>query len=232
MGPDGQPIPFALQKGVHEIYDLSVGEFDVEVKGVPDPGDRREERAKNLIEMMKVVPPPMAAVMAPMAVKSMDFSGAQEISERMEEALPPELQKKNNEDQPPIPPQVKAQMAAMQQEGQALVEKVKELEQERRTKKLELMARHMSDRLKAWLELTKLAVTEENADRRLVLTKQLEVASRFMDADMARLGAVEQQAAEAPIPPDGPLPPVAVPPAGPEAMAGHRSGDRKSTRLN
>ena len=215
--PDGQP--FALPKGVHEIYDLTVGEFDVEVKGVPDPGDRREERAKNIVEMMKVVPPPMAAVMAPMAMKSIDVSDSQEISERMEEALPPELQRKNDEDQPPIPPQVKAQMQAMQQEGKALVERVKELEETVRTKKLELMARHMSDRLKAWLELTKLAVTEENADRRLMLTKQLEVASRFMDADIERLNMAQQQPAEAPMPPDAPMPPVAAPPAGPEMMA-------------
>ena len=221
----GAPMPFQLPKGVHEIYDLSVGEFDVEVKGVPDPGDRREERAKNIIEMMKVVPPPMAAVMAPMAAKSMDFSGAQEISERMEEALPPELQKKNDEDQPPIPPQVKAQMAAMQQqgqqmqqEGQALLEKIKELEEDRRGKKLELMARHMSDRLKAWLELTKLMVAEENIDRRLMLEKQLEVSGKFLDMGVEQLNAAAQQPAEAPIPPDGAMPPVAGAPAGPEMM--------------
>ena len=99
-------------------------------------------------------------------------------------------------------------MADMQRKGQELVEKVRELEDERKMKKLDIMSRHMSDRLKAWLELTKLAITEENADRRLMLNKQLEVAGRFLDLDLEQLGAAVQQPAEAPPPPSVPLPPV------------------------
>ena len=132
----------------------------------------------------------------------------------MEQTLPPELQPQSDEDGPKIPPQVQAQMADMQRKGQELVEKVRELEETVRTKKLELMARHMSDRLKAWLELTKLALTEENADRRLMLNKQLDVAGRFLDLDMEQIGIAAQQPAEAPMPPDVPMPPVAgAPPA-------------------
>lgn len=206
----GQVIPFKPPKGVaeDEIYDLSVGEFDVEVSAGQDPGSRRRDATNQLVDVMKVVPPAMAAVTAPMLVKTMDFPGSQETAERMEQALPPELQKHDDENGPKIPPQVQAQMADMQRKGQELVERVRELEETVRTKKLELMARHMSDRLKAWLELTKLAVTEENADRRLMLNKQLEVAGRFLDMDMKQLSMAAQQPAEAPTPPDGPMPPV------------------------
>ena len=59
-----------------------------------------------------------------------------------------------------------------------------------------------------WLELTKLAVAEENADRRLMLTKQLEVAGKFLDMNLDQLTAAQQEPTEtdgvhaaAPMPP-------------------------------
>ena len=209
MGPDGQRKPFTLPKGVDGIYDLSVGEFDVEVTGGPSPGTRRQDAVSQMVEIMKVVTPPQAAAMAPMLIRKTDVPDAEAIAAAANRALPPQLQEEPEEDGgPKIPPQVQARMAAMQQAGEAMSQKLKELEETVRTKKLELMARHMSDRLKAWLELTKLAVQEQNADRRLLLEKQLDVAHRFLQVDMDRLSATEQQPAEAPLPPEAPMPPA------------------------
>lgn len=209
-GPDGQRQPFQLPEGVDGIYDLSVGEFDVEVSAGPSPGSRRQEAVSQMVEIMKVVTPPQAAAMAPLLIKKTDVPDAEQIAEAANRALPPELQAEDEsgEKGQKIPPQVQAKLAAMQEQGQALVEKVKELEETVRTKKLELMARHMSDRLNAWLELTKLAVQEQNADRRLLLEKQLDVAHRFLQTDMDRLSMTAQQPAEAPLPPEAPMPPA------------------------
>ena len=209
-GPDGQPIPFQLPKGVDGIFDIGTGEYDVEVSPSPSPGTRRQETVGQMIEVMKVVPPPMAAVMAPKMVKKTDIPDALEISEAMARTLPPELQDddKEGEDGEKIPPRVKAMLAQMKGQLDAATQAAQEAGDTVRTKRLELEARAQSDRLKAWLELVKLYVQEQNADRRLLLERQLEVAGRFLDLNVERMNAMQQQPPGAPAPPAPEMPPV------------------------
>lgn len=208
-GQDGTPIPFKLPKDVDGIFDIGAGEFDVEVSPSQNPGTRRQETVGQMIEVMKVVPPPMAAVMAPKMVKKSDIADALEISEAMARTLPPELQdddKEGEDGQEKIPPQVKAMLAQMKGKLDAAMQAAQEAGDMIRTKRLELEARAQSDRLKAWLEIIKLYVQEENADRQLLLERQLDVAGRFLDMNVARLETMQQQ------PPGAPAPPPEMPP--------------------
>ena len=208
-GPDGQPVPFQLPKGVDGLFDIGTGEYDVEVSPSPSPGTRRQETVSQMVEVMKVVPPPMAAVMAPKLVRKTDIPDALEISEAMERTLPPELQDNQDEEgEEKIPPKVMAQMAAMKGKLDAAMQAAQEAGEALRTKRLDHEARAQSDRLKAWLELVKLYVQEQNADRRLMLERQLEVAGRFLDLNVSRHDAIQQQPPGAPAPPAPEMPPV------------------------
>lgn len=205
----GQPIPFQLPKGVEGLFDISVGEFDVEVSAGPDPGSRREESVGQIVKVMGVVAPPQAAAMAPHLIRKIDVPDADVIADAAMRALPPQLQDQDEgEDGQTIPPQVKAEMAAMKGRLDAAMQALQEKDEVIKTKRLDHEARAQSDRLKAWLELVKLYVQEENADRRLLLERQLDVAGRFLDMNMARLETMQAQPPQAEPPPAPQLPPV------------------------
>ena len=56
-GPDGKPVPFNLPDGVQEIYDLSLGEFDIEVSAGPTSGTRRQEAVEAMSALFERLPP-------------------------------------------------------------------------------------------------------------------------------------------------------------------------------
>lgn len=205
----GQEKPFELPKGVEGLFDISVGEFDVEVSAGPDPGSRRQESVGQMVEVMKVVAPPQAAAMAPHLIRKIDVPDSDIIADAAMRALPPQLQDQDQgEDGQKIPPQVKAEMAAMKGRLDAAMQALHEKDEVIKTKRLDHEARAQSDRLKAWLELVKLYVQEQNADRRLMLERQLDVAGRFLDLNVERITTMQQQPPRAEPPPEVPLPPV------------------------
>ncbi len=118
---DGKPQPLTpelaqVQQGEVQFYDLTKGKYAVTVivgKGEPT---KREEAAAILGELIAHLPPEMAAVATPDYVEQLDFEGSHAMAEKLRKALPPALQPQ--EDDGSIPPQVKAQMQAMQQELQ------------------------------------------------------------------------------------------------------------------
>lgn len=78
----GQPIPFELPDGVKEIYDLSVGEFDVEVSAAPDPGTRRQEQMDALTGVFKTLRPEITEKFLDLLFQLGDLPVFQQMSER------------------------------------------------------------------------------------------------------------------------------------------------------
>jgi hypothetical protein len=78
----GQKIPFQLPKGVKEIYDIGVGEYDIEVSTGKDSGTRREENVELLATVFKVLPPEMAMRFLDLYFLMMDSPMAQQMAER------------------------------------------------------------------------------------------------------------------------------------------------------
>ncbi len=116
----GNPIPFALPDGVSEIYDLSVGEFDVEVSAAPDAGSRRQESVEAMTALFQSLPPEIAAKFLDLYFLVMDFPMARAMSERAKKLMPPELQDEDEGGAPAVPPQVMAKMQQLQAELQQL----------------------------------------------------------------------------------------------------------------
>jgi hypothetical protein len=115
--PEVTPELAAMSNGLHKFYDLNNGRYAVTVSVGKATATKREEGAMALGELIPHLPPEMAAVATPDYVEQLSFPGSHKIAEKLRNALPPQLQDKNDQ-QSQIPPAVQAQMQQMQAELQ------------------------------------------------------------------------------------------------------------------
>lgn len=155
MGEDGKvtatpinkPIPPEEQKpdpktgAVQRILnDMTVGEYSVTISSGPSYDTLRQEAVDGMIQVAQSWPKLME-IAGDKVVRSMDWPMADQIADRIEKTIPPELQdKKEGEgDAPAIPPEVQQQL--QQYEG-ALEDLMQQLEQAKSgIKKAEIDAR-------------------------------------------------------------------------------------------
>lgn len=102
---------------IAEIYNPGLGRYDVDVRVGPSYGTKRQEAFQALTEMSSRNPALMQ-VAGDLVFRAADFPMAEEIAERLQKTLPPNLQ--DAEDEGGIPPQAKAQMQAMGQQMQQM----------------------------------------------------------------------------------------------------------------
>ena len=81
------------------LNDLTVGKYDVTVSTGPAYNTLREETVANMVEVGGKWPK-LFEIAGDKLVKAMDWPGAQEIAERIEKTLPPELRDKPDDEQP------------------------------------------------------------------------------------------------------------------------------------
>jgi hypothetical protein len=229
--------PYRGEQGIERIYQWGAGRYDVAISIGASYTTRRQEAAAWQLDLMKVLPPEMAAAMAPIAVKNIDGPGNQEISKRLNQTLPPELQ--GDKEQPPIPPEVQQQLQQADQMIQQLTERLQELD-----KTIQM------DEVKAQKDLartresdqTKERVARIQAEAEITRTR-MELIKEIMKIDAAGGTAMAQeetkrllkladlevavdtamgQAMTAPPPPPGPPMGQAgmMPPEGPPGMGG------------
>jgi hypothetical protein len=107
-GPNGEMI---------KVNDLSKGRYDVTVTIGPNWSTRRQEAAETYQSLLQGNPQifPLAG---DLIFRSMDLPYAEDIAERLQAMLPPEIQKMVNGDKP-IPPEVQM---LMQQAEQAMAQ--------------------------------------------------------------------------------------------------------------
>lgn len=96
LGEDGKdervPInqPVYKKDGTSRIFDLTAGKYDIEVTIGPSYTTQREEAADSMMAFLGAVPA-VGTLIADIVVKNFDWPGANEISERLKRALPPQL---------------------------------------------------------------------------------------------------------------------------------------------
>jgi hypothetical protein len=113
---------------IKEIYNPSVGRYDVVVAVGPSYGTKRQEAFQALSEISSRNPQLMQ-VAGDLVMKAADFPMAEQIAERLEKTLPPGLADPKDGEQP-IPPEVMQQMQAMGQQNQAMQAALQEASQE------------------------------------------------------------------------------------------------------
>lgn len=104
MGQDGQPMQDEagnpLIKPVMALHDLTAGKYDLTVTTGPSYTTQREEAAAQMTEMIRAFPQ-AAAIVGPELAKNLDWPGADEIAEKLEQMasgqLPPEVQQQIEE---------------------------------------------------------------------------------------------------------------------------------------
>lgn len=105
------PAPEMIE-GITQIFDLTVGKYDVTVKAGPSFTTRREETAEQMMEFIRVFPQ-SATVIGDLLAKNLDWPGSEQVAERLKAMLPPQADGQIN--------QVVGQLQqALAQQGQEL----------------------------------------------------------------------------------------------------------------
>lgn len=133
---NGQPQPGSTQ---NQIYDLSIGKYDVVCDVGPSFATKRQEAVQSMLDMTRAYPQ-IAQVAGDLLVKNMDWPGAKEVAERLKKTLPPGLAD-DDQSGPPLPPQVKAQMGQMNQMIEQLTHQLNDSNEILKQKRMELESR-------------------------------------------------------------------------------------------
>ena len=138
------------RNGKQTQFNLGVGKYDVSVATGPSFESKRQEAASSMLEMSKANPQVMG-VAGDLIVKSMDWPGAQEISDRLKKTLPPGLA--DDPKKQPLPPEAQAQMAQMNQIIEQLTAKHNEAMDKLENKTIELESRERIEMQKLQVQL-------------------------------------------------------------------------------
>ena len=135
---------------------LAVGKYDVAITTGASYTTRRVEAAEAMMNAIQVYPELMQ-IAGDIVVKAQDWPGAEELSERLQKTIPPQLlsdkEKAEMGDQGPNVQQMMAQQAQLQEAVQQGAEQLKKMEMENAV----LKAKHD-------IELRKLAIEEFKAE--------------------------------------------------------------------
>src|SRR6202012_4661006 len=101
-GPGGEPQVVAINgaptpgsvgpaQAMEQVFDLTVGKYDLTVEAGASFTARREEAASQMIALTQAFPQ-AAPVLGDLLAKNLDWPGADEIAQRLKTLLPPQLQ--------------------------------------------------------------------------------------------------------------------------------------------
>jgi hypothetical protein len=198
LGEDGseemkqinQPVPERDDEGqeIQRIYDFSLGSYDIVCTAGASYSTKRQETAEALQQLAQAYPPLMQAA-GDLVIKSMDWSGADDIAERLKRMIPPELL--GNEDgAPQIPQQLQQQMQQMDEAITAREQAIQQLQGQ-----LQQAAQQMQQaETDKDLEQQKLQIEKFQAE-----TDRMEAETRLL-VEQQKLLAQQMQGAGAEVP--------------------------------
>lgn len=134
LGPDGAekyvkvntPTQDPQTGEIRVENDLTRGKYDLTVTTGPSYSTQRQEAAETFTQLVQAFPQ-MMAVAGDLVVKNMDIPGSEQLAERLQAMLPPQIQQQIAKDKP-VPPEVQAVMNQAQQ-AMAIVQQQSQLVQ-------------------------------------------------------------------------------------------------------
>lgn len=129
VDPEAQ-APYAeskVGKEVERIFNPLLGKYDVVIDTGPSFHTQRQEAAANLTELA-TRNPALMQVAGDIIVRSMDFPMSEELANRLEKMVPPEVKDQEGEEQQ-MPPQAIAQMQQMGQQLEQMQAALQEAQQ-------------------------------------------------------------------------------------------------------
>lgn len=122
--------------GLDNLFKWGTGRYDVVASIGASYTTRRQEAADTSLELMKILAPPQAAVIAPTAVRNMDIPGNRDMADRLDRTLPPEV--RNDKQDEADPKQMAQELAQMQAKGQEMMQVIQGLQQAIKTDQLKI----------------------------------------------------------------------------------------------
>lgn len=116
---DGAYVEQEEGEEIQKIFNPLVGEYDVVIDTGPSFQTQRQEAYANLTELASRSPQLMQ-IAGDLVMRSADFPMADELAERLEKTLPPELRDEKPGQEQQVPPEVQQHMAQMDQQIQQL----------------------------------------------------------------------------------------------------------------
>lgn len=194
LGPDGQPMRDAegneMQEAVIAMHDLTVGKYDLTVSTGPSYTTQRQETADQMMQLIQAYPD-ATPLIGDILVKSLDWQGADEIAERLEKMLPPQVQGEAQ-----IPPEVQQAIAQGKEIIAKQAEEINQLKSSQQTD----MAKIEADRngkmatlaQNEEISMAEIASREAIANAEIASRERIAVATAAMNA-RARAAQPQQQ---------------------------------------
>jgi hypothetical protein len=139
-GADAQKLLNA-EMGLKKVYDVGAGEYDSVLSTGPMYKTARKEAFKALTAVISENPQEMMPILGDLWLKNGDFPDADVASERMKKMLPPNLQDQDADDAQSKLAQAQAQLQALSQQHDLMVQELNRASDTIRTKRLELESR-------------------------------------------------------------------------------------------
>lgn len=179
-------------------YDLTQGDYSVSIQTGPSFGTKRQESAESVMELISVYPQSAQAI-ADIAVRNMDWPGAQKIADSLEALVPPQVlqaRKTNPRDAAAMVPQLQAQLTAAQQQLQVMEMQLKEASNKLNESADKVAIEHMKAEVdmrkidtETALKIKEMELREQETELEfLVKEQELRIAHLELDLQRAQLG--------------------------------------------
>lgn len=179
-------------------YDLTQGDYSVSIQTGPSFGTKRQESAESVMELISVYPQAAVAI-ADIAVRNMDWPGAQKIADSLEALVPPQVlqaRKTDPKDAAAMIPSLQAQLAALKQQNEVMTmqlqEAAKKLNESADKVHIEQMKAEVDMRkidTETALKVKEMELREQETELEfLVKEQELKIAQMELDLQRAQLG--------------------------------------------
>ncbi len=169
-GPDGKPQMLEVK-----YVDLSQGQFSTTPTVGKSFATKREAVNDAIQNIMKVVPPEMAAVLAPAFIESLDTPDSRKLADIAKKALPPQLASAYDDGEGPNP-----EVAQLQQQVQQLQQQLQS----------EVAAKQAEAQAKGQIEFQKVQMQEQSETQRTSVKIQSEERAHALD-NLVKLAIAE-----------------------------------------
>ena len=185
------------EEGVVE-YDLSEGEYSVSIQSGPSFGTKRQEESEAIMELIGVYPQAAVAI-ADIAVRSMDWPGADKIADSLEAMVPPQVlqaRKTDPKQAAAMVPSLQAQVAQLTQQNQVLTTHLQQATGKMQAAADNIQIEHMKAAVdekkinsEAQIKLAQLKLEEQRTELEfLIKEKELKIAAAELELKKAQMG--------------------------------------------
>jgi hypothetical protein len=190
------------QLGLKKAYDVGAGDYDITLSSGPMYQTARKEAFRAMTAVISENPQ-MLPMVGDIWAKNADFPDAEVLAQRFKKMLPPNLQDADQDDLQARFAQVQAQLQALSQQHDLMVQELNRASDTIRTKRLELESRERIAAMNDHTQLVLQQLKSHDEAAQASLEAQLALIQSRMDALHASM-SIEQEAGAAPDTPELP----------------------------